>query len=230
MRKLITLGCSLTHHAGWAQYINECMNVKLHNLSQSAGSNQLQQRRLQEFIFEQPITNNDIVIWQITSTMRYYKRELVKNQSRMNHFKNDSTSHPKIVLTNKNIFDDNNRVDYLCNSVDNRNESDEAQILEDILFYLISVRSFTPNFFVFLGWQDAIPSEYREKFIELLAHYQINFIDDPLVEWCYQHNLKFDLRDHPTTGSSSKYARDVLMPVIEKHLNITIDRAPIWAE
>lgn len=230
MRKLITLGCSLTHHAGWAQYINECMNVKLYNLSQSAGSNQLQQRRLQEFIFEQPITNDDIVIWQLTSTMRYYKRELVKNQSQISHFKNDSTSHPKIVLTNKNIFDDNNRVDYLCNSVDDRNEVDEAQILEDILFYLISVRSFTPHFFVFLGWQDAIPVEYRKKFIELLEHYRINFIDDSLVEWCYQHNLKFDLREHPTTGSSSKYARDVLIPAIEKQLNITIDVAPIWAE
>jgi hypothetical protein len=232
MRKLITLGCSLTHHAGWAQYINECTKFELHNLSRSAGSNQLQLKKFQEFIFRNEIKPDDIVIWQITSTYRYYKREKIneKNQKQLDYFKNNTDAHPTVVSTEKNIFDNKIRVDHLCNSLDDRNEVDEAQVLEDVLFYLIFVRKFTSNFFVFLGWQEAVLSEHRTHFLELLKKYQIEYIDKSLVDWCYQNNLKFDLKDHPTIGSSSLYAKDVLIPAIENKLNITINRAPIWAE
>ena len=232
MHRLITLGCSLTHHAGWAQYLQECMKIPLHNLSRSAGSNQLQQRRLQEFIFKSNIIEDDIVIWQLTSTYRYYKRELLneKNKEELEYYKNNPNEFPTVVLTNKNIFDKLSRVDYLCNSFDDRNKVDEAQILEDLLFYLIAVRKHTPNFFVFFGWQNAIPTNYQEEFKQFLKKNQIEFIDIPLVEWCYQQNLKFDLGEHPTIGSSSHYARDVIIPEIERKLNIKIDCVPIWAE
>ena len=232
MRRLITLGCSLTHQAGWSQYLATCMQLPLYNLSQSAGSNQLQQKRIQEFIFTNNIASTDIVIWQLTSTMRYYKREKLteNNQKVIEQFKNNKDIHSTMIESNVNIFDKSTRADYLCNSVDDRNEKDEAQVLEDLLFYIISIKKFTSNFFVFLGWKDAIPLEFQEKFKNLLDEHQINYINECLVDWCHQQKLTFDLLNHPTNGSSSRYARDILFPAIEKQLNIKINSVPIWAK
>lgn len=231
MRRLITLGCSLTHQAGWAQYLAECMQLPLYNLAQSAGSNQLQQKRIQEFIFTNNIASTDIVVWQLTSTIRYHKREMLNenNQKLIEQCKNNNI-HPTIIESNVNIFDSSARVDYLCNSVDDINDIDEAQVLEDLLFYIVSIKKFTSNFFVFLGWEKSIPLEFQEKFKNLLDKHQINYFNECLVDWCHQQNLKFDLLNHPTVGSSSIYARDILFPAIEKQLNIKINCVPIWAE
>lgn len=232
MPNLITLGCSLTHQAGWAQYVSECMHLPLFNLAQSAGSNQLQQKRIQELILRNELLSDDIVIWQLTSTIRYYNREMLtkQNQEKLKYFKHNSDVHPTVIESKKNLFDNNIRIDYLCNSVRERNQPDEAQLVEDILFHLIAIKKITPNIFVFLGWNESVPLEYQTKFKQLLNQHQINFIDPPLVDWCHSQHLKFDLLEHPTVGSASKYARDVLIPVIENQLNIKIETVPIWAE
>jgi hypothetical protein len=232
MRRLITLGCSLTHQAGWAQYLSECMKLPLFNLAQSAGSNQLQQRRIQEFIFSKNIIDADIVLWQLTSTVRYYKREQVNSENQKIIESDDNQkSCPTMLFSNKNIFDNTIRVDHLCNSADQMyDEIDEEQQLEDLIFYLISLKKFTPNLFVFLGWNDAIPLAYHQIFKTVLKKHQINFIDVPLVDWCIENNLDLDRLLHPTVGSSSKYASDILIPLIEKQLNIKINRVRLWAK
>lgn len=232
MYKLITLGCSLTHHAGWAQYLNECTKYPLNNFAQSAGSNQLQQRKIQNYILRNGLDSSDIIIWQITSTERWYKRLLLdaKTTEKLKYYQDNPDKHPTLVLSEENIIDGISRVDELCNSVFDDSLRDEAQNLEDLLFFIVSIRKFTPNVFVFLGWKEAIPLVHQDAFAKLLKKFDIKFIDVPLVDWCKDHNYNFDLLLHPTTGSSSKYARDVLIPALEKQLNIKLKTNPIWAD
>jgi hypothetical protein len=109
MHKLITLGCSITHQAGWADYLRQCMDVELINLAQSAGSNDLQQRRFQEYVFKNNIDTNTIIIWQITTPSRFYNRvfltEIIEKEIK------NATNFPKAVYSNKNLFDNFSRVD-----------------------------------------------------------------------------------------------------------------------
>ena len=97
INRLITLGCSLTHHAGWASTLQKSLDVPLINLSMSSGSNQLQQWRYQELVLRNEITSNDLIVWQITGAERQFLR--IKSKSANVEALNDT------VRFSKNIFD-----------------------------------------------------------------------------------------------------------------------------
>jgi hypothetical protein len=228
MHKLITLGCSITHQAGWADYLRQCMDVELINLAQSAGSNDLQQRRFQEYVFKNNIDTNTIIIWQITTPSRFYNRvfltEIIEKEIK------NATNIPKAVYSNKNLFDNFSRVDMLCTAKPPEYNKDEYQALEDLLFYLIVARKMTPNLLIIFGWEQAMDPAVFEKFKSVLTEHNIEYINDPIIEWCLKNNLPFNPSLHPTIGSSSIFAKDIIIPKLEKMLSINITPVTIWAK
>lgn len=228
MHKLITLGCSITHQAGWADYLRQCMDVELINLAQSAGSNDLQQRRFQEYVFKNNIDTNTIIIWQITTPSRFYNRvfltEIIEKEIK------NATNFPKAVYSNKNLFDNFPRVDMLCTAKPPEYNKDEYQALEDLLFYLIVARKMTPNLLIIFGWEQAMDPAVFEKFKLVLTEHNIEYINDPIIEWCLKNNLPFNPSLHPTIGSSSIFAKDIIIPKLEKMLSINITPVTIWAK
>jgi len=235
--KLITLGCSLTHQAGWADYIAECTKLPLINLAQSAGSNQIQQHRFKEYLLTDKISKDDLIIWQITSTYRKHDRIKLTNKWRAklakelyapDIIKRQPKFHHTITQKNKNIFDNKARIDFLCTTDYIENPTDEEQLIEDLLFNLIIAKKFTENLLVVFGWGQVLPSQYIQKFKKLLSLNDIEYIEDTIVEWCEAHHLPMAGSLHPTHRSYQLYGEKVIMPKINSILDANFNIIPAW--
>ena len=223
--RLVSLGCSLTHQIGWADQVATSLEIPLLNLAISAGSNQIQQKRIQELILRNELSKNDLVIWQITSTSRKYSRIMMtevwqkilhKELTDTEEAKRDPNYHFTFTKSSSNLFDNNNRLDFLCTSPNAAACLDEEQLLEDLLFHLITVKKYTNFLFVVLGWEQAISDKNRNKFFGLLKDHNIYVIDNPICEWCANQNLPFDGTLHPSHNSYQEYALNVLIPKIRE--------------
>jgi hypothetical protein len=224
--RLITLGCSITHHVGWARYLSESMKIPLINLAQSSSSNGLQQRRFQELMFNTPITTNDIVIWQITGSERSYLRKpmtpfFIKQQKNENKNALAST-----VIKSINIFDKKERIDFLSHSYFSQKETggdlmDVEQHLEDLLFYIISAKKMTPNTFVVYGWDTVITTDQKIIFEEHLSKHNVNIFNNPIVDWCRKNKLPF-FKDgnHPRLEAYMRYCNNYMYPQLKEFLDI----------
>lgn len=221
--RLITLGCSITNHPGWATHISNTMKLPLINLSESSGSNTLQQFRFQELIFKDKITSNDIIIWQITGIERSYLRKL-KNSNLEQQEYLDETS----TIYSKNIFDNKERIDFLSHSsiaLQHRFETPSdlnscEQDLENLLFYIISAKHMTPNVFVVYGWKSAVSEEYKSIFEYQLFKYDIKMFKNPIVDWCANNNLDFmDDNMHPTVTAYANYCDNYMYPRLKEFLD-----------
>ncbi len=208
-KSLIALGCSLTHLPGWATVVSDTMDLKLINLSQAAGSNQLQEKRLQQFLLINDISKYDIVVWQITSTVRGYSRKRFYNSSNDDH-------NPNCTSMFENIFDGEKRIDLLSIAPDVIKDSDESQLLENLLFHLKVVKKYTPNLLVFLGWEQSISDNYREKFFSALVKNKIDYINEYMCEWCILKNYKMDSYLHPSYDGYEAYANEIIIPKLRQ--------------
>lgn len=233
--KIITLGCSLTHQAGWADYIAECTKLPLVNLAQSAGSNQIQQYRFHEYLLTEKIDSADLVIWQITSTHRRHSRIKLNNKWKLKlakelyipeTFRNNN---PTITKRNKNLFDGSKRIDFLCVSDNAIPTKDEEQLIEDLLFHLVTAKKFFPNLLVIFGWNSVLPPQYLQKFKDLLVSFNIEYIEDTIVDWCEAQHLTMAGTKHPTHRSYQVYGEQVIMPKINSMLDTEFNIIPPWS-
>ena len=233
--KIVTLGCSLTHQAGWADYIAECTKLPLVNLAQSAGSNQIQQYRFHEYILTEKVDSSDLVIWQITSTHRRHNRIKLNNEWKLKlakelyipvTFRNNN---PTITKKNKNMFDGNNRIDFLCISENADSIKDEEQLIEDLLFHLVTAKKFFPNLLVIFGWERVLPPQYLQKFKDFLDSFNIEYIEDTIVDWCEAQQLPMAGTKHPTHRSYQAYGEQVIMPKINSMLGTEFNILPPWS-
>jgi hypothetical protein len=237
INKIITLGCSLTQQHGWAEYVSQSLKLPLINLSQAAGSNQIQMKKIQEYIFANNITDSDLIIWQITGTERRHKREKITKElaleidKQSERQKRDTKFHPTIMTDSfTNIFDLTKRVDFLCQNDDATTMIDEEQFLEDLLFHILAIKKFTPNLIIFFGWNKSLPHEHFSKFKNILKDNNVSVIDEAITDWCLKNKLNFEPCLHPSIGASYRYAKENILPAIEKMLNIKIEPVQIWAK
>lgn len=211
--RLITLGCSLTHHAGWANTLQKRLDVPLINLSMSSGSNQLQQWRYQELVLRNEITSNDLIVWQITGAERRFLR--MKSS-----LANVKTLNDNVQLS-KNIFDKGDRLDYLSHTAPepDPNHRDPEQLLENLLFYIISAKMRSPNTFVLYGWKDCMQKKYRQIFEKKLYQNNIKLVEQPILEWCRKNKLEFKPDgNHPENIAYQHYVDNCLLPTLRNHI------------
>jgi hypothetical protein len=212
-KKLIVLGCSITHHIGWADCLSRIIDTPLLNLAESSGSNALQQYRFQENLFNNRITSNDIIIWQITGSSRHYKRMADNSTSRAMLIKENSIKTKSSIMLSKNIFDNQQRIDLLSHSnyAQNNVLLDDEQELENLLFYIIAAKKITPNTFVVYGWDTVMPIHYKLIFSQQLANHDIKIFTESIVDWCSKKKLKFHLDNlHPKYESYQQYVNDYM--------------------
>jgi len=219
--KLIVLGCSITHHFGWADYMQPQIDTPLLNLAESSGSNALQQYRFQENLFNNRITSDDIIIWQITGSTRRYKRMEDNVNSRDILIKDNSLETQSSIITSKNIFDKQHRIDLLSHSlhVQTNTTLDAEQELENLLFYIIAAKKITPNTFVVYGWDTVMPIHYKQIFSQQLANHDIKIFTQSIVNWCSKKKLEFHPDNiHPTQESYQQYVNDYMQPQLMSFL------------
>lgn len=232
--KIITLGCSLTHQAGWAEYVHHCTGLPVINLAQSAGSNQIQQYRFHEYILREKIDSSDLVIWQITATHRRHGRIKLNTEWRLKlgkelYIPNRLKINPTITTRNKNLFDNRKRVDFLCISNNATSVKDEEQVIEDLLFHLITAKKFFPNLLVIFGWDRVLPEQYQEKFKKFLKSFDIEYIEDSIVDWCESRQLPMAGTGHPTHRSYQIYGEQVIIPKINNMLGTNFVSITPWS-
>lgn len=218
--RLISLGCSLTHHHGWASRVAQALKIPLVNLAKSGGSNQLQVYKMQKMILENEVKPTDLIIWQITGSERKYLR-LCNTPDNLKLAIKDSmnSESPTYEITNPNMFDNIGRINFLCYSTHaldtfRDKEDDSSQYLEDLLF-MIKVSSYiTKNILVIFGWQQALSINELDIFKTYLTHNNIDYINEPIVEWCHSKDLQFKDRTktHPTYDSYAEYADKIILP------------------
>ena len=222
VNRLITLGCSLTHHPGWANFLSSSLNIRLINLSESSSSNMLQVIRYREFILDHGLLKSDLVIWQITALHRRHRRIILDDQWNSKiKFSVKRTNSPYVQST-RNLFDSQTRIDFLSHSNYAENLGDESQVLEDLLFHFITVKRHTRNFLVVFGWDGVISTNNVTQFKQQLTHHKINYIEQPIVDWCKENKLVFhDDGTHPTNESHCRYAKEIILPELTR-LNILL--------
>lgn len=215
--RLIVLGDSFTHgNEGWADYLSKKLNRELVNLAERASSNELQVKLMQEFLLDNDI-KNDIVIWQIGMSWRPWTRVGIENLEKVKRI--DRLMMAKglyhYVSKFKNKFDNDYRIDLLDLSPMNKNKDnlDEPQILQDMLFMFYMINKTNSKILIFRGQTDFISNEHWEILKELLNKKNIPFLEETLVDWCKQNNLSFSKDNwHPTTESYQKFCDEIFIP------------------
>jgi hypothetical protein len=188
------------------------LKMNLINCAVPAASNQLQIKRFQEFILNNKISNNDIIVWQITGTERRHLRK------KLGDIPNKPAKH-MIFEESINYFDKEARIDYLCHSREVILEADldQEQVLEDLLFSFVVAKQFTNKFLIIFGWDKALPEEYISAFRNALIEKSIDYIDDSIVSWSEKMNLPFDTDgSHPSEQGYISFARDCVIPKIKQ--------------
>ena len=209
--KLITLGCSLTDRPGPKEELATLLDVELLNLAVRAGSNQLQVNRFHEAVLSNQINKDDIVYWQITQTGRRYDRlqpekfgniEKIKAESNLRHY----------ICESKNIFDNQYRIDLLCNTPVKVSNNDYNQSLQTLLATIIMASYISPKIIVVLGWNNVIQADSMVVFKDYLTSRGINFIDQPFLEYAVYNGLEMSDSMHPATSAGQQFAREVVYP------------------
>jgi|688.fasta_scaffold304757_5 hypothetical protein len=218
-RRLIILGCSLSavgHLKTWGQQVAESCDLEMINLAVPASSNQLQLHRFKEFVIDSTISEDDIIIWEITGIERYHSRRKLNLIEKF--IKNSAT----FCSERKNLFDNEYRYDLLCNHSDakkNHNNKDFEQLLEDILFHLLVAKQFTNNVIALAGWRMALFDEYYDKFFNILKSKNIEFVEEPILEYSIKNNIPLCDDFHPNEEGYVSYANNCVIPKL-KSLNL----------
>jgi len=217
--KLIVFGCSLSangHLTSWPQRVSDVTGLNCVNLAVPASSNQLQIQRFKEYVLDTGIQPDDIIIWEITGTERGYKR--VKLNIAQKLINGVSQQGDTLFESNrKNPFDDKVRYDYLCNHPDGFDPKlDQAQLLEDIIFFLTVAKQYTKNVIVLIGWKDAVPSEYYTNFISAINQRGLHYINSHILEHSKDNNLPLADTAHPEEVGYISYADNCVIPKLKE--------------
>lgn len=214
MSKLIIFGCSLSadgHITSWPQRISEVCNIEYLNFAVPASSNQVQIQRFKDYVLDNEINKDDIIIWQITGTERYFKRTQVEDTNQSTIFNNNR----------KNYFDDNVRYDLLCHHPNNRNlifdeeKIDVPQLLEDLLFFFTMARKLA-NLVIVVGWKNALLPEHSDKFFKILNDRGFDYVSPTILEHSIENNLPLMDTSHPGEQGYISFADNCVIPKLKE--------------
>ena len=219
MSKLVTLGCSITSRCGVKERLSKLLNLKNLDLSHSAGSNQLQVKRLFELFLNNQIEKDDTVCWQITSVYRNYLRLELDSQQQVEDIQKssfkDSYHHHYTYSKNKNIFDQKNRIEILCNSPLVINEFDANDELQNLLGTIILLKQYCKKLMVVFGWKEVMSTDQEKIFKKLLNEYDIDYVDNYFLEFSKDKNMPMMDDRHPGLEAGALYAEEVIYKKIK---------------
>jgi len=214
MNKLIVFGCSLSatgRLASWSNEISNKLNLPLLNFAIPASSNPLQVKRFQEYLINNNITDDDLIIWQITGIERWYKR--VRN--RANSLSIDTATFQGSI----NYFDSKPRIDQLCHHTENKNHDnvDQEEVLQELVFHLKVAKKFTKKVLVIFGWDTIIPDNYTILLKEFLNKNNISYIDKSILSHTIENNLPLEPdNQHPGEEAYISFADNCVMPKLKE--------------
>lgn len=222
MKKLFTLGCSLTWNMGWKEYVADRMNYELVNSAMFGGSNNLQMRRLNSYIVNSQIGKDDVIIWQITSQLRH---SFCVNgdpswDERLDDYVSEDADAKYYMDSPVNYFDAHPHTDVLsCHPliIPASEYYNANSTLEGLISTMILLNN-TYKILIFVGWQGALDNDTDnyDLVIDLLEKNKVPHINESYVSWAIRNNHPLAEDLHPTMDTSELYGEMVLFPELER--------------
>jgi len=227
--RLITLGDSMSlGKTPWPCILSDMINFELINLAKPASQNLFQSQLFQDWMLDNDLKHDDIVIWQISASsgpVLTLENEHLDKLERTEKLIQKKFSMSHYHIKDKNKIDGQPRINLLSVSplyrrFENTIESHtEVDTLQHLLFMFVIIKKICPRLLIVVGMDWAIKSEHWESMTAFLAEKQIDFLDKSIMSWCRENNLDF-LEDqiHPTPNSFKTYTSNVLFEKL-KELN-----------
>lgn len=216
--KLITLGCSLTWDIGVKEKLSTLTDRTLISLAQTAGSNGLQINKFHEYVLQNEVDTNDIILWQITSPTRNAVRLYPSSENRKLVYdiqKNDFTPIDRyhFIENSFNSFDRLQRLDMLCNSPLSLVEFDQNEQLQNVLTNIILCSKVYPKTLIVFGWKEMFKSDEMYTFKKYFDKHKVNYIPYYYTNWVRDNGYGFwDDNKHPDTNAGEQWATKILYP------------------
>lgn len=218
--RLITLGDSATAGChNWPTHLSEKLNCELVNLAKPASQNLLQVQLMQEWLLDNELLSNDIIIWQIGFSadpvvhISFEHWDQVERAERLTQ-KTFRISHYHVK---ENKIDNEKRISLMHISpiIGKFNKrklpNDEAEVLQTLLFMFVILKKLCPRLLIMRGRDDFVKEHYWDNMKKILKEKNIDYIDKSIVDWCVENNLDIEYH-HPTTTSIDIYTTNVLYP------------------
>lgn len=232
MSKLFTFGCSLTNPYGWKEVLAELLDYELVDSAMYAASNGMQVRRLHNLIAHGKISEDDIIVWQITGQERCsFSVRMSPNWSKQLNYQEgkfiDYDAEPEDRETlfyydsPPNYFDGSTHVDVLSNHElieDASTYYDFNQSVEELLSTIILLNN-TYRILVFVGWQGALreSNDNYIKFTQALKVNNVPHMPETMIDWAVSNHQKLDEDGyHPAMITSENWAHHKLYPAIRR--------------
>ena len=191
--KVIVLGDCLSSSPSWADCISKKLNCTLVNFSSTYSTNETQIFSLQDYLFENNLDFEDIIIWQLSKTyntkMGPSLEEAVSNPSRYYCYLSNQLK--------------NQEVDFSMSSEDQ---------LKEIMSLLTTARKWTDRILVFRGWREIISSEETKLMATQLRNNRIEFLSETLIDWSYENNFFFNTNGVPSYETQCKFCDKLIIP------------------
>ena len=221
--RLITLGDSgAAGFESWTKKLSVKLNCELINFAKPASQILLQIQLLQDWLIDNEIYNDDIIIWQIgwsyhpVTHISYEELPKVKKADR---FIEKRLSIPHYLLRDNKI-DNNKRISLLpispvLHKFSNRKkEIDKAEVLHQFLFMLVILKKICSRILIIHGQNEFLEEEHWTRLKDHLVAKDIDFVEEGMYNWCVRNNLETQFF-HPTNESYGTYTENVLVPKLK---------------
>ena len=227
--RLITLGDSVTNGDwNWPKPLSRRLNCELINLAIPGAQNSTLIQIMQDFMLNQDLKEDDIIIWEIAYSwkpkvrlsMEYLDEvDLLEQQMK----KNNSVYQHYAITPFKNIVDNQHRIDLIDISpmledfIKLELPRDRANTLQNLLFMFDVIKMICPKLLIIHAKREFIrKDELWVRMRDLLMKRDIAFLDDGIIDWCEKNKLDFNDPLHPTERSMFIYAMHVLYPKLKE--------------
>ena len=227
--RLITLGDSVTNGDwNWPGPLSKKLNCELINLAIPGAQNYTLIQIMQDFLLNNDLRSDDIVIWEIAYSWKpkvrlgiEYLEEAENIEQSMKQ--NNSVYQHYAITPYKNLVDKKHRIDLIDISpmlerfVRLELPRDRANTLQNLLFMFNVIKMMCPNLLIIQAKKEFIrKDELWIRMKEIFTEKDIAFLDDGIIDWCEKNNLDFHDPLHPTQRSMYIYAMHVLYPKLRE--------------
>lgn len=215
MSEIIVLGCSLSAQLGYANYIAEKYQRPVHNLSVSAGSNELQQFRLSNLYLDNKVNQESIILWQVTAPTRKFMFSPYGDDTRSCNGtpfwgKYDWIPQDVALVREKSVV----WINHHERVMDLPNHLTPAAALQMLAVDIFQWSLLVKKVFVTMGWKDLADPDTLDRFIGFLTSKNIEVLplDQCIVDWCRDKRQRFSDESHPDEKGYINWFRHNLEP------------------
>lgn len=221
MKRLLTLGCSLSPDTHWPAEVSKHFDEHTH-YSFGGGSNQQLLDCIDEFLITNDVKNLTIV-YQITGMMRAGGLYLDMQERKSNQDVGalDAISWDGHFGKQWMVWTDNYETVY--NEIRN-----PITMMTRVFSKLCLLADAGADVYTFRGWTGVMSQEtfnkkvdlsltseeYWDKAKKLLNKNNVTCIDQSIVNWCIENDKELPDGFHPSCVSSHEYAKEILIPLM----------------